>query len=82
MSSTPRLVTQLTVVAVLTATVGCRTPRHGIRLGADGPAGEEFVTQKGNRLWCQGKEYRALGVNTIAATRMTRPSSCGKSTTS
>ncbi len=28
-------------------------------------AGEKFVTQKGDKLWHKGKEYRAIGVNTI-----------------
>ncbi|MBT5606587.1 MAG: hypothetical protein HN742_36355 [Lentisphaerae bacterium] len=65
MSSTPGLVTQLSVVAVLTSLVGCRTPYSSARLGSDGADAGAFVVQRGNKLWCQGKEYRALGVNTI-----------------
>lgn len=36
-----------------------------VLLSMSNAVADEFVTQKGNKLFCNGKEYRAIGVNTI-----------------
>jgi len=55
----------LSLAAILAAMVGCRTRDDGTRGELAGADAGEFVTRRGNKLWYKGREYRALGVNTI-----------------
>jgi len=57
MRSIPRLLVLLILPSALVQVIGCRTLSR--------PDADAFVTQKGNKLWYQGREYRAIGVNTI-----------------